>query len=96
MSVLPNVDGHSCWGAGVVAVVLPSTNACPRRAGLVDQVLTARGLYLQQGVEGDRTSTTQDHTLVFVEVPSTDFAGRWEKVFPDWSPQNSGSPDEPQ
>jgi len=81
MSVLPNVGGHSCWGAGAVAVLLPPTNACPRRAGLVDQVLAARGLYLQQGAEGDRMSTTQDHTRVLIEVPSTDFARRWEKVF---------------
>jgi hypothetical protein len=63
-------------------LTLALTFEVPRRAGLIDQVLTARGLYLQHGVEGDRMSTTQDHTRVLVEVPSTDFADLWEKMFP--------------
>lgn len=63
-------------------LTLALTFDVPRRAGLVDQVMTARAFYLQQGVEGDRMSTTQDQPRVLIEVPPGGFEDRWERLFP--------------
>ena len=48
---------------------------------LVDQILTAKVLYLQSGRSGDRFKTTRDAVRVFVEVPDTGFRKRWDGLF---------------
>lgn len=48
---------------------------------LVDQILTAKVLYLQPGRPGDRFKTTLDATRIFVEVPDTGFSNQWERLF---------------
>ena len=48
---------------------------------LVDQILTAKVLYLQSGRPGDRFKTTIDATRIFVEVPNTGFRKKWNKLF---------------
>lgn len=51
-----------------------------RQSGLVDQIVTARGLYLQSGVVGDLVSTTIDRPKVLVEVGVDDFRSIWEET----------------
>jgi hypothetical protein len=47
---------------------------------LVDQILTARVLYLQAGRRGDRFITTLDARRIFVEVPDTGVWKYWDKL----------------
>lgn len=54
----------------------------PRQAGLVDQVISARAVYLQHGLEGDTMSTTMDHPRLVIELPPTGFEEEWERLFP--------------
>lgn len=55
----------------------------PKHAGLVDQAVTSRAVYLQAGNVGDRVTTTPDAPRLLVEVARHDaFARRWEYLFP--------------
>ncbi len=65
-----------------VELILALAFDLPQQAGLVDQMLTARALYLQHGVEGNRMSTTQNYPRLLIELPPTGFEERWEKIFP--------------
>ncbi len=48
---------------------------------LVDQALTARGIYLQSGREGDRFLTNPDIPKILVEIPGTGFHEFWNQLF---------------
>lgn len=48
--------------------------------GLVDQILTARALYLQHGKPGNRLVATMDYPRVLIEVPPSGFEERWEQL----------------
>lgn len=54
----------------------------PRQAGLVDQIISARAVYLQHGVEGDTMSTTMRNARLVIELPPTGFEEEWERLFP--------------
>ncbi len=54
----------------------------PRQADLVDQVISARAVYLQHGVEGDTMSTTMGNARLVIELPPTGFEKEWERLFP--------------
>lgn len=51
------------------------------QGGLVDLALTAGGLYVQPGREGDRFMTTPDHPRILVQVSETGFRSHWEHLF---------------
>lgn len=54
----------------------------PKKHGvLVDQILRAKGLYLQAGSPGDRLANTMDRPRVLVEVADTNFQAHWEKIY---------------
>lgn len=48
---------------------------------LVEQILTAKLLYLQSGRPGDRLKSTLGVPRIFVEVPDTKFRKEWEPMF---------------
>jgi hypothetical protein len=48
---------------------------------LVDQILTAKILYLQSGQPGDRFITNPAASRIFIEIPDTGFRERWDKLF---------------
>lgn len=88
-------DCHSQWGQNTdkdvflrlrferpIEMTLGVVFELPRQAHLVDSILTAHAMYLQHGVEGDRMSTTQGERSILIELPSTGFEDRWEKLFP--------------
>jgi hypothetical protein len=50
------------------------------QGGLVDQILTARGLYFQPGREGDRLVSTIDAPKILVEVSDTGFRDTWTSM----------------
>jgi len=52
----------------------------PAQAGLVDQIITAKCLYLQPGSDGDRLAATLDRPRILIEMPLTVFEYRWEKI----------------
>jgi hypothetical protein len=55
----------------------------PLHAGLVDQILIARGVYLQTGKPGDRVATTLDSPRLLAEVVDhPKFAAYWEYLYP--------------
>lgn len=54
----------------------------PKRHGaLVDQILRAKGLYLQAGAPGDRLANAMNRPRVLVEVADTNFQAHWEKIY---------------
>jgi hypothetical protein len=55
------------------------------QGGLIDQILTAKALYLQAGREGDRLATTIDSPRMSVEVPGTGFHDEWNRMFMKWT-----------
>jgi hypothetical protein len=50
---------------------------------LVDQTLTARGVYLQSGRDGDRFLSNPDAPKILVEIPDTGFHEFWNQLFHD-------------
>jgi hypothetical protein len=48
---------------------------------LVEQILIAKGLYLQAGREGDRLSANLDAPKVLVEIPEAGFRRYWDHTF---------------
>ncbi|WP_221630540.1 hypothetical protein [Humibacillus xanthopallidus] len=86
-------DCHSQWAQGrdglllrlrferPIELTIAPTFALPEKAGLVDQVLSARAIYLQHGVAGDRMSTTMHHPRLLIELPPTGFEEQWEGIF---------------
>lgn len=49
--------------------------------GLVDQLVSSQGLYIQPGRPGDRLRTTFDNPRVLIEVPSREFQSEWNIMF---------------
>lgn len=49
--------------------------------GLVDLIIRSRLVYLQPGRSGDQLSTNLDTPKILVEIPSTEFAAKWEKLY---------------
>jgi hypothetical protein len=93
---LPPGDVDSQWGqlpggSGRVALVLSfkkpieSTAVLEfdivRQGILVDQIVTAKLLYLQSGRPGDRFITNPDAPRIFVEVLAGGFREHWDKLF---------------
>jgi hypothetical protein len=52
-----------------------------KQGGLVDQILTAKALYLQPGRDGDRLKTTFDQHRLLIELPETEFSPIWDELF---------------
>lgn len=50
------------------------------RAGVVDQIIRSQSMYLQHGVEGDTVTSTMENPRIHIDLPSTGFESRWEKV----------------
>lgn len=48
---------------------------------LVEQVLIAKGLYIQSGRKGDRLMHDLDRPKVILEVPDTGFIKSWDEMF---------------
>lgn len=48
---------------------------------LVDQILSANGLYLQCGVEGDRLRDDVQRPKLVIEVPDTGFKKDWDRIY---------------
>jgi hypothetical protein len=53
------------------------------RAGIVDLILAAQGLYLQLGHPGDRVMTTMDAARILIRVPEAGFGPTWETILRD-------------
>ena len=49
--------------------------------GFVDQIITAKTLYLQAGKEGDRLKYKIDEPKIYVEVPDINFKPIWDDLF---------------
>ncbi len=52
-----------------------------KRWGLVDQILTSKGIYILPGRDGDRLSNKLDAPKVLIEVPDTGFGKTWEDMW---------------
>jgi hypothetical protein len=52
-----------------------------RQGVIVDQILMAKGLFIQPGREGDRLSTKLKAERLLVEVPDIGFGELWEDMF---------------
>ena len=48
---------------------------------LVEHILQSNALYIQSGVPGDRLGHDLDRPKMLVEVPDTNFKGKWEKLY---------------
>ena len=48
---------------------------------IVEQILSARALYIQPGKEGDKLSKTIDAPKILVEIPNTGFRVDWDKLY---------------
>lgn len=97
---LPSGDVESQWmqlkeGAGKICLMLRFKKPVELVAilefdiigqgGLIDQILTAKAIYLQSGREGDRLVTTMDSPRMSVEVPDTGFYNEWDRMFIKWT-----------
>lgn len=51
------------------------------RGVLVDQIIRAKGLYIQAGRTGDRFIHDTEKPKVILEIPDTGFGGAWEEIF---------------
>lgn len=52
-----------------------------KQGGLVDQIISSQGLYIQPGRPGERLSTSFDNPRVIAEVPSREFQPEWDRMF---------------
>ncbi len=52
----------------------------PFRAGLVDWIVRAQGLYLQSGREGDRLKSTIGKERILIEVQTRAFQKEWDRM----------------
>ncbi|WP_430398124.1 hypothetical protein [Ferrovibrio sp.] len=52
-----------------------------KQAGLIDQILNVKALYIQGGKEGDRFSTTIDSPRILLELPESGFREPWDKIY---------------
>lgn len=48
---------------------------------LVEHILQSNALYIQSGVPGDRLGHDLDRPKMLIEVPDTNFKGKWEKLY---------------
>lgn len=48
---------------------------------LVEHILQSNALYIQSRVPGDRLGHDLDRPKMLVEVPDTNFKGKWEKLY---------------
>ncbi|MBJ6750975.1 hypothetical protein [Geomonas anaerohicana] len=53
----------------------------PKQGILVDQAVSAKGIYLQAGREGDRFINNPDAPKILLEIPDTGFRGIWNEIF---------------
>jgi hypothetical protein len=89
-------DVDSQWGelqrsAGTVALILSFKRPAElvvilefeivKQGCLVEQILIAKGLYLQAGREGDRLSKNPDAPKVLLEIPDTGYRRYWDHTF---------------
>jgi hypothetical protein len=51
------------------------------QGGLVDQIITAKGLYLQAGRPGDRLIKNPNAPKVIANIPDTGFSKVWDDMF---------------
>lgn len=51
-----------------------------RQGGIVDQIVTGKGLYLQPGRDGDRLSSNPGAPKILIEVPDTGFKDTWDDM----------------
>lgn len=65
-----------------IELAIGLTFELPQQAGLVDQILAAKAVILQHGIDGDTMSTTMTHPRLVVELPPTGFEQEWERLFP--------------
>lgn len=63
-----------------VEVVVVVRFSIEHRGGVVDQILSARSLYLQAGKPGDRYIGSLDATRILIEIPDTGFQEIWSKL----------------
>jgi hypothetical protein len=52
-----------------------------KQGGLVDQIIYAKGLYLQAGRPGDRLIKNPNAPKIIANIPDTGFAKVWEDIF---------------
>jgi hypothetical protein len=52
-----------------------------KQGGLVDQIIHAKGLYIQAGRPGDRLFKNLNAPKVIANIPETGFGVVWEKLF---------------
>ena len=52
-----------------------------KQGGLVDQIIHAKGLYLQAGRPGDRLIKNPNAPKIIANIPDTGFAKVWEDIF---------------
>lgn len=48
---------------------------------LVEHILQSNALYIQSGMPGDRLGHDLDRPKMLIEVPDTNFKGKWEKLY---------------
>jgi hypothetical protein len=53
----------------------------PLQGGLVDQIISVCGVYLQPGKDGDRLKTNLNVPKVYVEIPDTGFRRIWDDLW---------------
>lgn len=82
------IIGHDHTVALILSFVRPSELVAivefdlQRNHGvLVEQVLSAKALYIQAGREGDRLKYNVNLPKVIVEVPELDFRRYWDKIY---------------
>ena len=52
-----------------------------RQGAVGDQILAARALYLQLGVQGDTLGTALDNDAILIEVPEAGFDAKWASIY---------------
>jgi len=55
--------------------------ALNKYGGFVDQIISAKTLYLQAGKPGDRLMHNIKASKIFVEIPDTGFQPMWNDIF---------------
>jgi hypothetical protein len=95
---LDNGDVEVQWGtrvgsSGAINLILTFQRPVAARAilefdivkqgTLVDQILTAKSVYLVAGSQGDRFSAKLNAPRIIVEIPTTGFEQYWDDIFQD-------------
>jgi len=51
-----------------------------RQSGLIDQIMSSGGLYVQPGRPGETLLTSQDKPKILVQIPDTGVRSKWEQL----------------